>query len=121
MAKTLYAEDDLDLAAFFIDWLRKQNHEVVFVQSGLEALEHLEFAQYDIAILDYNLPDMDGFQVCQSLRAKGFKTPIILLTGRSETSVKTMGLQSGANMVLTKPPDFDALQSDIERLTKGDC
>jgi DNA-binding response OmpR family regulator len=116
MAKILYAEDDRDLSAMVIQWLKLEQHEVDDVESGTEALEHLEMISYDIIILDWNLPDLDGLNVCEIFRSKNGSTPIVLLTGMRGKEVKETGIKAGANKIFLKPPDLPALCAYINEL-----
>ena len=119
MARILYAEDDKDLSAMLIQWLKTLNHEVDDVTSGAEALEYLEYKEYDVVLLDWSLPGIDGVQVCEKFRAKNAQTPIILLTGRRERDTKEIGIKSGATRVCLKPPDLDVLKACIDDLVGG--
>lgn len=103
MAKILLAEDDLALATTIKDWLEFENNSVEAVKDGAAALENLLSLDYDVAILDWNLPKMTGVEVCYQYRAKGGVTPIILLTGKNSVKEKEEGLDSGADDYLTKP------------------
>ncbi len=119
MAKILYAEDDKDLSAMIKQWLQLECHDVDEVDSGLEALERLEFNNYDLLLLDWNLEDFDGLEICQTFRATNKATPIILLTGNKATDLQESGLRAGANRVFRKPPDLDVLIASINELSKG--
>jgi two-component system response regulator PhoP len=103
MAKILLAEDDLALAVTIKDWLEFENNTVEAVKDGASALENLMAFDYDVAILDWDLPHMTGVEVCQRFRSKGGNTPIILLTGKNTVKEKEEGLDAGADDYLTKP------------------
>src|SRR5882672_3665250 len=107
--KILIVEDDVDISAELQDWLRENNYKVDAVFSGPEALEHLEFKTYDMVLLDGHLPGMDGEFVCQNYRRSGGKTPVLILTGRSENEEKEVFMAAGANDLLVKPFDLDEL------------
>ncbi|MBX9669002.1 MAG: response regulator transcription factor [Candidatus Obscuribacterales bacterium] len=103
MAKILLAEDDVALAITIKDWLEFENNSVDAVKDGASALENLLALDYDVAIIDWNLPKMTGIEICQKYRAKGGNTPILLLTGKNSVKEKEEGLDSGADDYLTKP------------------
>ena len=119
MAKILYAEDDNDLASLIIHFLTTQSHVVERVVSGLDALEHLEFENYDIAILDNKLSDMDGIKVCETFRSKNGTTPIVLLTGSNDPGISEHGIKAGANKVFFKPAELVTIAACIKELTAG--
>ena len=116
MAKILYVEDDSDLSGLLVRWLSTKKHTAQLVTSGLEALECLEFEQYDLVLLDCNLPDVDGLEICKQFRSNNGITPIILLTGSSGSEIAESGMKAGANVVLHKPPDLAKLSASINSL-----
>ena len=116
MAKILYAEDDSDISELIILWLEKRSHVVQLVESGLEALECLEFDSYDLVLLDQNLPDCDGLRICRTFREKNKRTPVIMLTGGRGASSHEDGIAAGANEVLFKPPDLAMLAARMDAL-----
>lgn len=101
--RILLIEDDPTLGAFTSEWLGAHGYDVDLQISGRDALKALGQKQYDLLILDLNLPDMDGFQVCQRIRAMGFTGEILMLTARSSEIDQVMGLEVGADDYLTKP------------------
>lgn len=103
MAKILVIEDDEELAAVVQDWLTDENHVVDLLTKGADGIERLENYHYDLLILDINLPDMTGIEVCKKFRDSGGTTPILMLTGRTAISDKEQGLDAGADDYLTKP------------------
>src|SRR5271170_3291451 len=103
MPKVLIVEDDPDVAERLESWLRSQLYTVEKVSNGAAALESLASYQYDVILLDWNIPGPDGIQVCKQFRDRGGKTPILMLTGKDDPSEKAMGLDSGADDYLSKP------------------
>lgn len=98
----------------------EQEHAVIEVvgdgPSGLQAALHDE---YDVIILDRMLPGgMDGLDVCKELRAKGIKTPILLLTAKSQIRDRVAGLNGGADDYLTKPFSFEELLARVRALMR---
>ena len=102
MAKMLLIEDDKELCRMFIGWL-KDEHIVEVVNDGKTGLDYLKFHAYDIVVLDWELPGMSGPEVCSAFRNRGGKTPILMLTGKSEIKDKLAGFDAGADDYLTKP------------------
>jgi two-component system OmpR family response regulator len=103
MAKILVIEDDKQLAKMVVDWLQNEKHTVDVVHDGKEGLDRLQFYSFDLAILDWELPSMNGPQILSEFRSKGGTIPIIMLTGKSELNDKVAGFDAGADDYLTKP------------------
>ena len=101
--KILLAEDEKRMAQALIELLRQEKYDVEHFEDGISALDALETEVYDCAVLDVMMPGMNGFQVARSARQKGIKTPILMLTARSEIDDKVTGLDAGADDYLTKP------------------
>jgi DNA-binding response OmpR family regulator len=118
VSKILLVEDDLKTAEDLTEWFRREGHTVDSVVSGAEALEWLKSYEFDVIILDWKLPDLDGVSVCRLYRHSGGKTPVLLLTGRNETESKEMGLDSGADDYVVKPPDMRELSARIRALLR---
>jgi len=116
MSRILYAEDDEDLSDLTVQWLTQCSHMVDKVESGLAALEFLELNEYDLILLDCNLLHMNGLEVCKLYRSRKGLTPIILMTGSQDKDILKKGVLAGANTVLVKPPDLDALELFIQKL-----
>jgi DNA-binding response OmpR family regulator len=100
--KILVADDDLELLSLIGFALRQAGYLVVEVTDGIAALETFGREQPDLAILDVNMPEMNGFEVCKRIRAEA-ATPIMLLTVRSSEEDQVHGLDLGADDYLTKP------------------
>lgn len=116
--KLLLAEDERSLSRAIVKILEKNNYTAEAVYNGEDALTCLETGGYDAAILDIMMPGMDGITVLKKLRAKGNRTPIIMLTAKSEIDDKVLGLDSGANDYLTKPFDAKELLARIRAMTR---
>ena len=101
--KILLAEDEKRMAQALIELLRQEKYDVDHFEDGLSALEALETEVYDCAVLDVMMPELNGFQVARSARKKGIRTPILMLTAKSEIDDKVTGLDAGADDYLTKP------------------
>ena len=101
--KILLVEDEKRMAQALCQILRLENYEVDHCADGLSGLEAIETDIYDIIILDVMLPKMNGFDIAKKTRQKGIRTPILMLTAKSELDDKVIGLDSGADDYLTKP------------------
>ena len=101
--KLLYAEDERSLSEAVVDVLEFHKYKVDAVYDGQEALDYAQNDCYDGIILDVMMPRRDGFEVLRTLRAAGNKTPILLLTAKSEVEDRIQGLDLGADDYLPKP------------------
>ena len=117
--RILYAEDEASLARAVKAVLEKNNYSVDTVSDGREALDWIEAGNYDAAIFDVMMPVMDGMTALRKLRSKGDRTPVLLLTAKSEIDDKVEGLDSGANDYLTKPFDMKELLARIRAMTRS--
>lgn len=118
MSRILLVEDDQDLAQRIIKWLQAERHSVEHVANGREALEYLEGRQYDIIILDWQLPEVPGLDVCKQFRATGGTTPVLMLTGKADITDKESGLDAGADDYLTKPFHPRELSARLRALSR---
>ncbi len=118
MAKILIVEDDNELAKTVSDYLRFEHHTVEHAPTGTEGIERLRFYQYDVVILDLNLPGMGGMDVCREYRSIGGNSPILMLTGNDKISSKEEGLDSGADDYLTKPFHMKELSARVRALLR---
>ena len=113
MAKTvLIVEDDRNIADLLRLYLEKEGYKVVIAPDGLKGVEEFRACQPSLVLLDVMLPGMDGWGVCRTIRAES-KTPIIMLTAKSETEDKVQGLKQGADDYITKP--FE-MKEDLARI-----
>lgn len=103
MAKILLVDDDTDMTAVLGEWLEGEGYIVESAENGEDALSRLAHYEYDIVVMDVGLPDIQGFEVCSTYRARGGSLPVIMLTGRGQIADKTQGFESGADDYLTKP------------------
>ena len=101
--RLLVIEDEPDLAEGLARGLRHHGYAVDVAFDGLQGWELASANEYDILILDLNLPAMDGLEVCRRVRASHPALLVLMLTARSEESDKLVGLELGADDYLTKP------------------
>ena len=116
--RILAVEDAEDLATVLRDRFRREGYCVDTVQDGESALQTTEQLNFDLILLDLMLPGISGFDVCRELRQRNSATPIIMLTARSETVDKIVGLRLGADDYVTKPFDMGELVARVEALLR---
>jgi len=107
--RILVVEDERDLAGALVRGLLRQGYAAEFAYDGEEALTLAEVNDYDLIILDLNLPKVDGIEVCKRIRASGSPTGILVLTARSRLEDRVNGLDQGADDHLVKPFHFPEL------------
>ena len=112
----LLVEDESDLAELTIDYLETLNIECDYAFDGANALTLIASNNYDVIVLDVNMPRMNGFSVCNSVRADGNSTPIIFLTAHDNLADKLNGFALGADDYLTKPFELQELAVRIQVL-----
>jgi len=116
--RILIVEDAEDLATVLRDRFQREGYSVETVHDGESALRIAEHKSHDLILLDVMLPGMSGFDVCQELRQRNHATPILMLTARSETVDKIVGLRIGADDYVTKPFDIGELVARAEALLR---
>ena len=116
--KILVVEDEKDLNNIITKHLKKNNFSVDSVYDGEEALEYLDYGNYDLIILDIMLPKMNGYEVVKNLRTNKNETPVLMLTARDAIEDKIKGLDLGADDYLIKPFDFGELLARIRALVR---
>ena len=98
--------------------LVQQRYAVDVADTGEMGWEFVLLFDYDLVVLDWMLPDIDGIALCQQIRDKGYKMPILLLTARDRQNDKVVGLDAGADDYVVKPFDFDELTARIRALLR---
>ncbi len=117
--RILIVEDEKPLAEALEEILKLNKYSVDVVFDGQEALNYLQEAQYDGVVLDIMMPKVDGIQVLKTMRANGNKTPVIILSAKSEVDDKVLGLDNGADDYLTKPFAAKELLARIRNITRN--
>lgn len=102
MHKILLIEDDVNLAELIRIYLISEDWEIRVVHNGVDALGELAHSNYDLILLDLLLPDINGFDICRSIREKS-TVPIIMLTALEDSIHKVQGLNMGADDYIIKP------------------
>ena len=116
--KLLYAEDERSLSEAVVDILTFHKYTVDAVFDGQDALDYAEMGDYDAIILDIMMPKKNGLEVLQALRAKGVRTPVLLLTAKSEIEDRITGLDLGADDYLPKPFAMGELLARIRAMLR---
>ncbi|MGB0785080.1 MAG: response regulator transcription factor [Alphaproteobacteria bacterium] len=112
--RLLIVDDDKVLADSLVEQLDlHQEFNSSAVYSGKEGLEAAQASDYDCLILDVDMPDMDGRDLCKLLRRQGLKMPILMLTGQDSDADTILGLDAGANDYVTKPFRLNVLLARI--------
>jgi len=117
--RILIAEDDIDLNKIIVKKLSAEGHAVDGCFSGGEALDYITGTDYDVAVLDIMMPEMDGLEAVRELRAQGNTTPVIFLTAKDTVADKVKGLDTGASDYIVKPFSFDELNARIRAVTRA--
>ena len=116
--RLLFAEDEPDLNRIVCEKLKAEGYSVDACHDGKEAMDFLDMAEYDGAILDIMMPRADGFEVLQYMRNKGLQTPVLFLTARDAVADKVKGLDMGADDYLVKPFVLEDLMARVRALTR---
>jgi DNA-binding response OmpR family regulator len=118
--RLLIVEDELDFAQALARGLRQQGYAIDVALDGVQGWELAEVNEYDLLILDLNLPEMDGLEVCRRLRASRPSLLILMLTARDRPDERVRGLDSGADDYLVKPFHFAELLARVRALLRRD-
>ena len=116
--KLLIVEDELKVASFIKKGLQTQNFEVIVAETGRDAKRFFDDGLYDLIILDIGLPDMSGLEVCEYIRKKNTKIPILMLTALGTVADKLSGFEVGTDDYMVKPFDFMELLVRVKALLK---
>ena len=114
--RILVVDDELPVRTALERALRLEGYEVELAADGVEALERLREAAPDALVLDVLMPRMDGIAVSTQLRARGDRTPILLLTARDAVADRVAGLDAGADDYLVKPFALEELLARLRAL-----
>jgi two-component system, OmpR family, response regulator len=114
--KLFVVEDEPKMARLLERGLREEGHQVDLASNGALALEQGLGVPYDVILLDWSLPEMDGLSLLRRWRERGLRAPVLLLTARGTVGERVTGLRAGADDYHVKPFDFDELVARIEAL-----
>ena len=118
--RLLVVEDEHKLAGVLKRGLEEHGYAVDVAYDGEDGLALVTAAPYDLIVLDVMLPKLDGFLLCQQLRAQQTHTPVLMLTARDAVDDRVAGLDSGADDYLTKPFAFRELLARVRALLRRD-
>lgn len=118
MSKILLVEDDEVISGSVVDMLEKEHFTVEAVADGADGWERLRSLEYDLVILDWNLPGMQGIDILNNFREAGKKTPVLMFTANSGIDSRVAGLDKGADDYLVKPFAMAELRSRVRALLR---
>ncbi|MCU4187003.1 response regulator transcription factor [Acidiferrimicrobium sp. IK] len=116
--RVLVAEDDPGLRSVLARGLREHGYVVDAVGDGADAVAYALTYEYEVIVLDWRMPKADGMDVLARLRARGTRTPILMLTARDTHADRVAGLDAGADDYLVKPFDFSELLARLRALQR---
>ena len=116
--RVLLVEDEHKISSYVKRGLEESGYAVDAVFNGQDALDWAETVSYDLIILDILLPIMDGLTVCDELRQRGVRTPVLMLTARDSVDDRVKGLDAGADDYLIKPFAMKELLARLRALTR---
>jgi two-component system OmpR family response regulator len=117
-ARLLVVDDEDSLVDLVATALRFGGYQVTTEQNGFDALRSIKTAPPDLVVLDVNMPDLDGFEVCRRIRRNGHKMPVIFLTARDNLEDLRSGFRQGGDDYLTKPFSLEELSLRIDALLR---
>ena len=118
MAKILIVEDDLAISKTIRSWLEKEKYVVESTASGEEGLDLLKHYNFDLAILDWQLPDLDGPDIARALQSANKTIPLLMLTSMSSLENKIEGLDAGVYDYIVKPCSLEELSARVRALLR---
>jgi len=118
MIRVLVVEDEPGIALGLEDDLGMEGYQVEIAADGITAARRAREGAFDLILLDVMLPGKDGFEVCRELRRGGLRTPILMLTAKTQEAEKVMGLELGADDYVTKPFGTRELRARIKALLR---
>jgi DNA-binding response OmpR family regulator len=116
--RVLVVEDDQKLARFLVRVLVEEGFTVDRCSSGADAVTQARAGFYNLVLLDWMIPDLDGLEVCRQIRRSGSTVPILMLTARDQVGERVLGLDAGADDYLVKPFEIEELVARIHALLR---
>lgn len=110
--KILIVEDEYDIARVMSDHLKREGYDVTWSSTGMEGWEDFKRDSYSLVIVDLMLPEMDGFELCQTIRMES-DVPLLIVSAKTEEESKIRGLDLGADDYLTKPFSLKELTARV--------
>jgi two-component system alkaline phosphatase synthesis response regulator PhoP len=118
LSRILLVEDEKNIRDVVKLNLELEGYEVVAVDNGPDAIKRTQEEVYHLIVLDVMLPDMDGFEICETIRITDDNTPILFLTAKDSYEDKIKGLKKGADDYLTKPFNLEEFLLRVKNLVK---
>ena len=118
--RILLVEDETAIANVIRRGLEQAHYRVEVANDGAKGLELAQTNDYSLIVLDLMLPGVDGWQICETLRTGGSRTPILMLTARGAVQDRVRGLELGADDYLPKPFEFTELLARVRSLLRRD-
>jgi DNA-binding response OmpR family regulator len=116
--RILIVEDEIKMAKYLKSALEEESYAVDLALTGKEALQWIGVTSYDVLVLDLMIPEIDGMEVCKTLRKEGNSVPIIMVTARDAIDDRVLGLNTGADDYLIKPFDLSELLARLRALVR---
>lgn len=116
--RVLIIEDDCGMAELLKQGLEEENHFVSIAHDGCQGLEISESERFDVIVLDWMLPHMDGLEIARRLRKSGRTVPILMVTARDAAPDIIRGLEAGASDYLVKPFSFEEFVARLIALAR---
>lgn len=113
MARILIAEDEARIASFLRKGFEAGGHSTEVVEDGAEAVRRARDTEFDLMVLDLGLPERSGLEVLSTIRARGERLPVIILTANDEVDTTVAGLEGGADDYMRKPFSFEELLARV--------
>ena len=116
--RILIVDDDEILVDLLTQSLRDSRHIVDIAEDGEMGWEYIESGEYELILLDIDLPRLDGVSLCEKMRSQGYTTPILLMTAKDASQERIRGLDAGADDYLIKPLDLGELHARVRALAR---
>lgn len=116
--RVLIVEDEKRMASFIQRGLKEEGYAVDVANDGENGWDYASSNEYDVIVLDWMLPKMDGLTLCGKIRESGSRVPVLMLTVKDTVEDKIRGLDQGADDYLTKPFSFEELLARLRALTR---
>ncbi|MCO5248307.1 MAG: response regulator transcription factor [Chitinophagales bacterium] len=116
--RILFVEDEKNIREVVKLNLELEDYEVVALDNGPDAIKRVQEEVFHLIILDVMLPEMDGFEICETIRVRGYDIPILFLTAKDSSEDRVKGLKKGADDYLTKPFNLEELLLRVKNLLK---
>ena len=116
--RVLVVEDQVNVSTYVKRALEEQGYAVDVARTGREALDWADVVDFDLIVLDIMLPELDGITVCRTLRSRGNRAAILMLTARDAVDDRVTGLDAGADDYLVKPFELKELLARLRALSR---